>query len=203
MHSDFGHKTAKISGEGVGYCFSQEPGKHVCQRIPETETKGRKQTSVVSVAVLPLRKDVSEPLAESDLKVEAVNLGGKGGQHQNRTLSGCRMTHIPTGMKAIINGREYHSNERQAREILTARVNEAKQSEADAEYGANRKEQMQGGSRSGKVRTYNFMESRVKDHVLGTKTGNIKAIMKGQFDKIFLPCFLENMKKHVGDTISS
>lgn len=174
----------------------------MCQRIPETESKGRKHTSVVSVAVLPLREDVSEPLADSDLKIEAVNLGGKGGQHCNRSLSGCRITHIPTGLKAVINGRDYHSNERQARQILTARVNEMKQSEADAEYGANRKDQMQGGHRSGKVRTYNFMESRVKDHVLGNKTGNIKAVMKGQFDKIFPPCFIEDMKKHVGDQLA-
>ena len=143
------------------------------------------------MAVLPLREDVSSPIPDDELKIEAVNLGGKGGQHQNRTMSGCRMTHIPTEIKAVINGRDYHSNERQARQILTARVNEMKQSEADAEYDANRRDQMQGGSRSGKVRTYNFMESRVKDHVLGTKTGNIKAVMKGQFDKIFPPCFLE------------
>lgn len=140
---------------------------------------------MVSVAVLPLREDVSAPLDDSDIKTEAVNLGGKGGQHQNRTMSGCRMTHIPTGMKVVINGREYHSNERQARQILTARVNEVKKAESDAEYSAYRQEQMQGGHRSGKVRTYNFMESRVVDHRLGKKTGNIKGVMKGQFEKLF------------------
>jgi peptide chain release factor 1 len=137
------------------------------------------------VAVLPLREDVSAPLDDSDLKIEAVNLGGKGGQHQNRTMSGCRMTHIPTGMKATINGRDYHSNEREARQILTARVNEAKKAESSAEYAAYRQEQMQGGHRSGKVRTYNFMESRVVDHRLGKKSGNVKGIMKGQFEKLF------------------
>ena len=140
---------------------------------------------MVSVAVLPLREDVSEPLSDSDLKIEAVNLGGKGGQHQNRTMSGCRMTHIPTGMKAVINGRDYHSNERQARQVLTARVNEAKKAESDADYAAYRQEQMQGGHRSGKVRTYNFMEGRIVDHRLGKKSGNVKGIMKGQFDKLF------------------
>ena len=176
---------AKITGEGAGLAFRHEPGKHVCQRIPETESKGRKHTSTVSVAILPLRKDVSASLEESDLKIEAVNLGGKGGQHQNKTASGCRMTHIPSGLKATINGRDYHSNERQARQILSARVNEIRKSEAHAEYAADRQEQMGGGSRSGKVRTYNFMEGRIVDHRLGTKTGNVKGIMKGQFDKLF------------------
>ena len=176
---------AKIKGEGAGKAFQHEPGKHVCQRIPETETKGRKHTSTVSVAVLPLREDVSESIPDSDLNVEAVNLGGKGGQHQNKTLSGCRITHLPTKIQVAINGRDYHSNEREARKIILARVNEIKQSEADAEYSEYRKEQLQGGHRSGKLRTYNFMEGRVTDHRLGTKTGNVKGIMKGQFEKLF------------------
>lgn len=176
---------AKITGAGAGKAFQHEPGKHVCQRIPETESKGRKQTSTISVAILPLKKDISEEIPDSDLKIEAVNLGGKGGQHQNRTLSGCRITHLPTGMKAVINGRDYHSNEREARSVIAARVNEKKKSEADADYAAYRSEQMQGGTRSGKLRTYNFMEGRVVDHRLGTKTGNVKAIMKGEFGKLF------------------
>jgi len=183
--SDFGHKVAKIKGPGAGKAFQHEPGKHCCQRIPATESKGRKHTSMVSVAVLPMPKDTVVSIPESDLKVEAVNLGGKGGQHQNRTLSGCRMTHLPTGLKATINGRDYHSNEREARAVIAARVYEREKAEADSEYGAYRREQMQGGHRSGKLRTYNFMEGRVVDHRLGTKTGNVKGIMKGQFTCLF------------------
>jgi peptide chain release factor 1 len=183
--SDFGHKVAKIKGPSAGKAFENEPGKHCCQRIPETETKGRKHTSMVSVAVLPIPKDIAISIPESDLKVEAVNLGGKGGQHQNRTLSGCRITHLPTNLKATINGRDYHSNEREARSVIMARVHEVHQAAADADYGQYRQEQLQGGHRSGKLRTYNFMEGRVVDHRLGTKTGNVKGIMKGQFGKLF------------------
>lgn len=185
LHSDFGHKIAKIKGPSAGKAFENEPGKHCCQRIPETETKGRKHTSMVSVAVLPIPKDISVLIPESDLKVEAVNLGGKGGQHQNRTLSGCRITHLPTNIKVVINGRDYHSNEREARQILTARVYEVRKAESDADYAEYRKEQLQGGHRSGKLRTYNFMEGRVVDHRLGKKSGNVKGIMKGQFWKLF------------------
>lgn len=185
LHSDAGHIVAKITGPGAGRAFRHEPGKHCCQRIPETESKGRKHTSMISVAVLPIKEETFEPLQESDLKVEAVNLGGPGGQHQNRTLSGCRITHEPTGNKVTINSRDYHSNEREARRILTARVNEIRKAEVDADYAAYRKSQMQGGHRSGKLRTYNFMEGRVVDHRLGTKTGDVKGIMKGNFQKLF------------------
>jgi len=176
----------KITGQGAGEAFKNEPGKHVCQRIPETETKGRKHTSVVSVAVLPIKKDTWEALEEKDLSIEAVNLGGAGGQHGNRSLSGCRMTHLPTNTKVTINGRDYHANAREARQILTARVNESRRAKVDADYSEYRKEQFQGGHRSGKLRTYNFMEGRVADHRLGIKSGNIKGIIeKGQFGKLF------------------
>lgn len=76
-------------------------------------------------------------------------------------------------------------NRQEARKILSARVNEMKRSQRDAEYAAYRKAQMGNGSRSDKIRTYNFMESRVVDHRLDTKTHNIKAIMKGEFGLLF------------------
>jgi len=176
---------ARIWGKGAGRAFRHEPGKHCVQRIPPTESKGRKQTSFVSVAVLPLPPEVDVKIADNDLEIEAVNLGGKGGQHQNKTMSGCRMTHIPTGIKVVINGRDFHSNVREARRIIQGRVYEQAKEAADSEYAAYRKEQLQGGHRSGKIRTYNFMESRVVDHRLDTKTGNVKGIMKGEFDLLF------------------
>lgn len=186
LYSDYGHKVARISGTDAGQAFRNEPGKHCIQRIPRTESNGRKQTSMVCVAVLPIKDDKAEPLKEEDLRIEPVNLGGPGGQHQNKTLSGCRMTHIPTGLKVTINGRDYHSNEREARKVLAARVNEARKEAADADYAAYRREQMQGGHRSGKIRTYNYLEGRVVDHRLGTKTGDVKGIMlKGNFQKLF------------------
>lgn len=175
---------AKITGKGAGRAFQHESGKHCVQRIPPTESKGRKQTSMVSVAILPIPKKIDVSIPDKELKIEAVNLGGKGGQHQNRTLSGCRMTHLPTKMQVCINGRDYHSNEREARRVLFAKVAEKVRKEERAKYDQNRQSQMGGGGRSNKIRTYNFMEGRVVDHRLGTKTGNVKGIMKGRFDLI-------------------
>ena len=180
-----GHMMAQVCGAHVGRAFRHEPGKHVVQRVPPTETNGRRQTSVVSVGILPVRNESFVGLAEQDLKIEAVALGGKGGQHNNRHYCGCRITHLPTGFKVTLNGREYHANERDARRVLTARVNEAKKLSEDTEYAAFKRKQMGDGGRGSKVRTYNFIDSRVVDHRLGTKTGNIKAVMKGDFSKLF------------------
>lgn len=156
------------------------------QRIPPTETKGRKQTSVVIVGVLPIKEEAcTEPLPESELEIICQTGHGKGGQHQNKTASAVRMKHKPTGLSVFINGRDQHANKRDALKILTARVHEQRLSEADADYAAIRKAQLGDGGRSNKIRTYNFLKSRVVDHRLGTKTGNVKGIMNGRFDLLF------------------
>lgn len=179
-----GHMVAKLKGNGVGRAFQYESGKHCVQRIPPTESKGRKQTSMVSVAILPIPKKIDIVIPDSDLNIEPVNLGGPGGQHRNKTLSDCRMTHIPTGTQVCIGGRDFHSNVREARQIICAKVAEKVRQEEHAKYSENRQSQMDGGGRGNKIRTYNFMEGRVVDHRLGTKTGNVKGVMKGQFELI-------------------
>lgn len=170
---------ALIKGPDASKVFADETGKHCVQRIPPTETKSRKQTSMVSVAILPLREEVETQLKDSDLEITFVNVGGPGGQHQNKTASAVRMRHKPTGLKVLINGRDQHSNKREARRILAAKVEQKIQGDADSEYNANRKEKLGDGGRSDKIRTYNFMRSKITDHRLNIHTGNIKAFMKG------------------------
>ena len=186
LHSDYGHKIIQIKGQKVGLLFKNESGKHCCQRIPDTESKGRKQTSYITVAVLPIPQKVDIQIDENDLNIEPVNLGGSGGQHCNRTLSGCRMTHLPTGIQVTINGRDYHTNEKEARKTLKSRLYDLEKQQTDEEYAELRRSQQQGGGRSGKVRTYNFLQDRVKDHNLDVST-NIKTFFKGELDK-----FLKN-----------
>ena len=136
------------------------------------------------MAVLPIPKNVEVSIPDSDLKIEPVNTGGPGGQHRNKTLSDCRITHLPTGIQVCISGRDYHSNKREALSIISARVEQKMKAEEKSKYNKDRQSQMDGGGRGNKIRTYNFMTSKICDHRLGTKTGNVKGVMKGQFELI-------------------
>lgn len=179
--SDEGQVSAKVLGKGAGKLFKHEPGKHCCQRVPLTEQKGRKHTSTVSVSVLPFYQDLKIVIPDSDLEIEAVNLGGPGGQHRNKTLSDARVKHIPTGIQAVISGRKFHQNLHEAIKLVHERVEEKIRSDSLNAQSELRRSQMKGGSRSDKRRTYNFIDSRCVDHILNKKTGNIKAVMKGDF----------------------
>ncbi len=187
LDSENGHVVAKVSGKDAGKKFKYETGKHIIQRIPPTETKGRKQTSVVAVAILPLPPQHEfKPLPEGELDTVTQCGHGPGGQHQNKTASAVRMTHKPTGIQVFINGRDQHSNKREALKILTAKVNDYIQNKDKSVYSQMRKELMD-GNRGNKIRTYNLLEHRVTDHRTNKKVSNVDAILKkGQFELLIV-----------------
>lgn len=186
IHEGDGQIIAKVCGKNVWKAFQHEIGKHCCQRVPETETKGRRHTSLISVGILPIKEDVWEPLKESELEVTAqTGKQGAGGQNVNKVASAIRMKHIPTGLCVFINGRDQGSNRREALKILTARVNDLRQSQLDKSYADFRRQQLGDGRRGSKIRTFNFIDSRVTDHQLGVKTSKIKEVMKGDFKILF------------------
>jgi ribosome-associated protein len=57
-----------------------------------------------------------------ECRVETFRAGGPGGQHQNKTESGVRLTHTPTGIS--VTARESRSQHRN-RQIALARLREA------------------------------------------------------------------------------
>jgi peptide chain release factor 1 len=182
----------KVMGKNVWTAFKNEPGKHVVQRVPPTERSGRWQTSVISVAVLPLPPENKlVPLQEKDLEITTQTGKQKaGGQNVNKVASAVRMKHKPTGLSVFINGRDQGQNKKEALHVLTARVNQLRLDKTASDYDNLRTGQMKGigdklGGRGDKIRTYNFIKSRVVDHRLGVKTGNIKEVMKGNLTLLF------------------
>lgn len=179
-----GSTTILFSGDEVGSFFEHESGKHCVQRVPPTERGGRSHTSIISVAVLPILTHSDTTLNPNDLEIQATKGSGPGGQNKNKVSSAIRMRHIPTGFVVFIDGRDQLQNKKKALKILTARVGAFYKEKKEREYGDIRRNQLGGGGRSDKCRTYNFIKSRVVDHRLGTKTSQIQAVMKGDFGKI-------------------
>ncbi len=186
LDSSFGHTVVKFTGNGVWQAFKNESGKHCVQRYPENDRGGRRQTSMISVAILPLppEKDFkSLPLEELDITTQCGKQNA-GGQHVNKSQTAVRIKHIPTGVSVFINGRSQGKNKEEALRVITAKVNEMRANQVAQQYGSSRKEQIGDGGRSGKVRTYNFIDSRVTDHRLETKTSQIERVMEGEFSLV-------------------
>ena len=173
----------QITGVRVWNVFQHEIGKHCVQRIPPTERNGRRQTSFLTVGVLPVMKELTIQISDSEIDIKTQGGHGKGGQHQNVTDSAVRMRHIPTGLQVFINGRDQRQNRKEARRLLVAKVADHHQSQQDAEYGKMRKGQLGDAGRGGdKIRTYNFIKARAVDHRTGKKTSQVERVIgRGEF----------------------
>ena len=174
-----------VEGDGAYSRFKFESGVHRVQRVPETESQGRIQTSTVTVAVLPEAEEVDFELNPADLQIDVFRSSGAGGQKVNKTSSAIRVTHLPTGMVVECQDeRSQYKNKDKALKVLRSRLLEIEQAKHDAEIAGARKSQVGTGDRSERIRTYNFPQGRVSDHRIGLTLYKIDAIMNGDLDEI-------------------
>ncbi len=174
-----------VDGDGAYSRFKFESGVHRVQRVPETESQGRIQTSTVTVAVLPEAEDVDFELNPAELQIDVFRSSGAGGQKVNKTSSAIRVTHLPTGMVVECQDeRSQHKNKDKALKVLRSRLLEIEQAKHDAEIAGQRKSQVGTGDRSERIRTYNFPQGRVSDHRIGLTLYKIEQIMNGDIDEI-------------------
>ena len=179
--------SAEIEGAGAWSRLKFEAGTHRVQRVPETESSGRIQTSAATVAVMPEAEEVEFSIDPKDLQIDTFRSSGAGGQHVNKKESAIRITHLPTGVVVECQDeRSQYKNKDRAMKILRSKLYEAEREKQNAAIAATRKSQVGTGDRSGKIRTYNFPQNRVTDHRLtgDSKNFNIAAIMNGDLDDL-------------------
>jgi peptide chain release factor 1 len=194
MAASDGSYTFEIKGDGAFSVFKFEGGTHRVQRVPETESQGRIHTSTATVAVLPEAEDVEVEIDQNDLQIDVYRSSGPGGQSVNTTDSAVRITHKPTGI--VISMQDEKSqlqNRERAMKLLRARLYERKVQEQQEAMSADRRSQVGSGDRAEKIRTYNFPQRRVTDHIgsrgLASREAsvtwhNLDEILAGSLDEI-------------------
>ena len=174
-----------ISGSGAFSRLKYESGVHRVQRIPVTESNGKRQTSTATVAVLPEAEEIDVKIDPNDLRIDVYRASGHGGQYINKTDSAVRITHLPTNTVVTCQDEKSQlKNKEKAMRVLRSRLYEKMQSEADAAYAGERRAQVGTGDRSERIRTYNFNEGRVSDHRIGKTIYSIDAFVDGDMDEI-------------------
>jgi len=174
-----------IEGEGAYSKLKYESGVHRVQRVPETESQGRIQTSTVTVAVLPEAEEVEVEINPQDLEIDTHRASGAGGQHVNKTDSAIRILHKPTGI--IVECQDERSqlkNREKAMKVLRSKIHKAEQDKLNAEISSARKSQIGTGDRSERIRTYNYPQGRVSDHRIGLTLHSIESILNGRLGEL-------------------
>lgn len=175
----------KVSGsDGVYGVLKYESGVHRVQRVPQTETQGRIQTSAASVAVFPEAGEFDVDLKWDDIRLDLFCSSGPGGQGVNTTYSAVRLTHIPTGL--VVQCQEERSqlkNKDRAFEELRTRLYNLEHQKYLDEIASKRKTMVSTGDRSAKIRTYNYPQGRVTDHRINWSMYNLPVFMDGNIQE--------------------
>jgi peptide chain release factor 1 len=189
-----------VLGDGAFRHLQFEGGVHRVQRVPETEAQGRLHTSTATVAVLPEPEDVDIVIRTEDLQIDVMRSGGPGGQHQNKTESGVRITHLPSGV--VVNCRDersQHKNKAKAMRILRSRLFEQMKESNRTERDEARRSMVGSGDRSQKIRTYNFPQNRVTDHRIGLTLYNLNQVVQGELLSLTKALIEHDRREQLGD----
>jgi len=174
-----------VKGDQVWSRLKHEGGTHRVQRVPITESQGRIHTSSATVTVLPEAEEVDVDIDPNDLQIDVYRSSGPGGQSVNTTDSAVRITHKPTEIVVSMQDEKSQlQNRAKALQVLRSRLLKAEQDRQAAEQSAERRDQVGGGGRAEKIRTYNFKENRVTDHRIKLTLHRLEGILAGDLEEL-------------------
>ena len=177
--------TFQVNGENAYGYLKSEKGVHRLVRISPFNAQGKRQTSFVSLDVMPdIEEDLEVEIEDKDLRIDTYRSSGAGGQHINKTSSAIRITHLPTGIVVQCqNERSQHMNKDKAMQMLKSKLYLLKQ-EANAEKLSDIRGEVTEIGWGNQIRSYVFQPyTMVKDHRTGVESGNVDAVMDGSLDQ--------------------
>lgn len=184
--------TFQVNGLNAYGYLKSEKGVHRLVRISPFNAQGKRQTSFVSLDVMPdIEGDLDVDIDEKDLRIDTYRSSGAGGQHINKTSSAIRITHIPTGtVVQCQNERSQFQNKVKAMQMLKAKLYLLKK-EANAEKLSDIRGEVKEIGWGNQIRSYVLQPyTLVKDHRTDVETGNVDAVLDGGLD-IFINGYLK------------
>ncbi len=184
--------TFQVNGLNAYGYLKSEKGVHRLVRISPFNAQGKRQTSFVSLDVMPdIEEDLDVEIDEKDLRIDTYRSSGAGGQHINKTSSAIRITHIPTGtVVQCQNERSQFQNKDKAMQMLKAKLYLLKQ-EANVEKLSDIRGEVKEIGWGNQIRSYVLQPyTLVKDHRTDVETGNVDAVLDGGLD-IFINGYLK------------
>ncbi|MDE6601084.1 MAG: peptide chain release factor 2 [Lachnospiraceae bacterium] len=184
--------TFQINGENAYGYLKSEKGVHRLVRISPFNAQGKRQTSFVSLDVMPdIEEDVDVEVRDEDIRIDTYRSSGAGGQHINKTSSAIRITHFPTGIVVTCqNERSQFQNKDKAMQMLKAKLYMLKQEE-NAEKLSDIRGDVKEIGWGNQIRSYVMQPyTMVKDHRTNEESGNVDAVMDGAIDP-FINAYLK------------
>ena len=176
--------TFQINGENAYGYLKSEKGVHRLVRISPFNAQGKRQTSFVSLDVMPdIEEDLDVEIRDEDIRIDTYRSSGAGGQHINKTSSAIRITHFPTGIVVTCqNERSQFQNKDKAMQMLKAKLYMLRQEENAEKLSGIRGDVKEIGWGS-QIRSYVLQPyTMVKDHRTEEESGNVNAVLDGELD---------------------
>ncbi len=178
--------TFQVNGENAYGYLKSEKGVHRLVRISPFNAQGKRQTSFVSLDVMPdIEDDIDIEINPEDLRIDTYRSSGAGGQHINKTSSAIRITHIPTGIVVQCqNERSQHQNKDKAMQMLKAKLYLLEQ-QKQAEKLSGIRGEVSDIAWGNQIRSYVMQPyTMVKDHRTNAEVSNVDGVMDGKIDPL-------------------